>query len=71
MQVAEKYELSLTEMSLAWCQSRPHVTSSIIGATSLEQLKLNLAAFDTDFPEEALVDIENVFKVYKDPSTQS
>lgn len=45
MEVAEKYGLTSTQLALAWCQQQWHVTSSIIGATSMNQLKEDIAAF--------------------------
>jgi hypothetical protein len=40
VEVASKYGLTPTELALAWCNQRWNVTSSIIGATSMEQLKV-------------------------------
>jgi aryl-alcohol dehydrogenase-like predicted oxidoreductase len=41
--VAEKHGLTATELAIAWVKSRPFVTSTIIGATSMEQLKVRTA----------------------------
>ncbi len=38
--VAEKHGLAATQLAIAWVKSRPFVTSTIIGATSMEQLKV-------------------------------
>ena len=38
--VAEKHGLTATELAIAWVKSRPFVASTIIGATSMEQLKV-------------------------------
>ncbi len=38
--VAQKHGLTPTQLALAWCKSRWQVTSTIIGATSMEQLKV-------------------------------
>jgi len=43
------------------------VSSTIIGATSLEQLKEDMDAFDMVLSEEALKDIMSVFKEYPVP----
>ena len=37
-------------MALRWCVSRWYVGSTIIGATSMAQLKQNLDAFEADAP---------------------
>ena len=38
--VAQKHGLSCTQLALAWCKSRWNVTSTIIGATTMDQLKV-------------------------------
>jgi aryl-alcohol dehydrogenase (NADP+) len=42
--VAEDRGVSMAEVSLAWVTARPAVSSTIIGARSLEQLEANLRA---------------------------
>lgn len=47
------------------------MTSSIVGATSVDQLKEDIDAFTTTqrpLPAEVMADIEAVFKRYKDPA---
>ena len=66
---------------LDWCKIQPHVTSTIIGATNIKQLQENLNCFiniqntntntNTNIigiPEEAIEDINNIYKKYRDPS---
>lgn len=43
VKVAEKYGMTPSELALAWCDSCWFVASTIIGATSLEQLKVQFA----------------------------
>ena len=38
--VAQKHGVSCTQLALAWCKSRWNVTSTIIGATTMDQLKV-------------------------------
>ncbi|WP_288689393.1 NADP(H)-dependent aldo-keto reductase, partial [uncultured Acinetobacter sp.] len=45
-QLAEKYGLTLTQLALAFIKQQFFVTSTIIGATNLDQLKENIDAFD-------------------------
>jgi aryl-alcohol dehydrogenase-like predicted oxidoreductase len=45
-QVAEQRGVSMAEVALAWVTDRPAVTSTILGARTLEQLETNLAAAD-------------------------
>jgi aryl-alcohol dehydrogenase-like predicted oxidoreductase len=60
----------LVTMALQWCLSRWYVTSTIIGATSLEQLKQNCDAFAEDLsplPEEVLQKIDKVHLTCQNP----
>ena len=41
-QISQKYNMTLAEMSLAFVNDRPFVTSNTIGATSMDQLKENI-----------------------------
>ena len=50
--------LSLAQMSLAFVNTRPFVTSNIIGATTMEQLKENIESIDVDLSDEVLDGIE-------------
>jgi aryl-alcohol dehydrogenase-like predicted oxidoreductase len=69
-EIADKYNLTPTELSLAWVYSRSHVTSTIIGATSLTQLKENIEAYGKidKISDSVIEDIQSVYKVYRDPS---
>lgn len=69
--MAKKHGLSLVELSLAFVRDQPFVTSSIVGATSVDQLRENMDAILTTerpLPSEVVQDIESVFKKYKDPA---
>ncbi len=68
LKIAERHELSPAKMALAYVNSRPFVTSSIIGATSLEQLKENLDSAHLQLNEEVLRDIELVHKDNPNPA---
>lgn len=37
--IAQQYDLTPTQLALAWTKARWHVTSTIVGSTTLEQLK--------------------------------
>ncbi|MBR7888020.1 aldo/keto reductase [Marinomonas sp. A79] len=65
--VAKKYEMTPAQLALAWCDQVDGVSSTIIGATSLEQLKEDMDAFDLNLSDEALQDIMAVFKLYPVP----
>lgn len=71
IEVAKKHGLTLIELALGFARDRPFMTSLIIGATSVNQLKEDIEAFLTTqrpFPPEVMADIETVFKRYKDPA---
>ncbi|KAL3615403.1 hypothetical protein CASFOL_041064 [Castilleja foliolosa] len=71
VEVAKKHGLTLVELALAFARDRPFVTSSIIGATTMDQLKEDIDAFlktERPLPPEVMSDIENIFKMYKDPA---
>ena len=67
MDVADKHGYTPCQLALAWCNQVDGVTSTIIGATSLEQLKENIDAFSKPLNEEALADINMVFRKYSMP----
>jgi aryl-alcohol dehydrogenase-like predicted oxidoreductase len=66
--VAQKHGLTPSELALAWCRSRWFVASTIIGATSLAQLKENMGAFSKELSAEAVADVNAVYKQYRDPA---
>ena len=54
-------------MAIAFCNQRPFVTSTIIGATSIEQLATNLGAADLELGSEVLDDIHRVYRRHPVP----
>ncbi|MFC6857880.1 NADP(H)-dependent aldo-keto reductase [Zunongwangia atlantica] len=67
-EVAVKHELSMTQMALAFVNQQPFVTSNIIGATKMNQLKENIASIDLQLSDEVLEDIEKVHEKYPNPA---
>lgn len=65
--IARAHGLHPAELALAFVNSRPFVTSTIIGATSLEQLALDIASVDITLSDEALQAIEAVHRELPDP----
>lgn len=66
-EVAQRHGLDLAQMALAFALSRPFMTSVIIGATSMDQLKTNLGACDTVFDEAVAGDVQSVYREYPVP----
>lgn len=60
--------LTPTQLALAWCYHNPLVASTIIGATSMEQLKENLNAYDLRLNDETMKEIGAIYKQYTDPT---
>ena len=61
--LAEQRGQTLAEMALAWLLKDNRVTSVIIGASSVTQLKDNLKALDNaEFTPDELCEIENILK---------
>ncbi len=67
-EVAHKNGLTLTEMALAFVTQQAFVTSNIIGATTMEQLKENIATIDIVLSEEVINAINAVQAVIPDPA---
>jgi aryl-alcohol dehydrogenase-like predicted oxidoreductase len=65
--VAERHGIDPAQMAIAFCNQRPFVTSTIIGATSLEQLAKNIAAAELELGDEVLEDIHSVYRRYPIP----
>ena len=67
-QIARDAEIDMAQMALAFVNSRHFVTSNIIGATSLEQLKSNIDSVNLELSEEVLAAIEDVHRQQPNPS---
>jgi aryl-alcohol dehydrogenase-like predicted oxidoreductase len=66
-EVAQKYELDLAQMSLKFLEIQPFVTSVIIGATTMEQLKTNIESVNVDLKNEIIKEINDVQTIYPNP----
>ena len=62
--VAKKHGLDVCQMAIKWCDKQNFVTSTIIGATSLAQLKTDIAAFDLEISNDVMDDIQAVYHKY-------
>ena len=66
--IATKYDLSLTQMSLAFVNMQHFVTSNIIGATNLDQLKENIDSVNLELTDEVLDDINKIHENNPSPA---
>lgn len=67
VELARKHGLDPNQMAIAFVLSRPFVTSCIIGATNLDQLKANIAADGLVLDAEVLAGIEGIRRAYPLP----
>ena len=61
-EVAHRHGLAPAQLAIAFCMSRPFMTAPIIGATSMEQLRLNVASARIELGEEIVADIDAVHR---------
>jgi len=66
--LAREYEISPAQMALAFVNSRPFLTSTIVGATTMEQLKENIESDSVELSAEVLDEIEVIHKQHPNPS---
>lgn len=65
-QLAERHGMSAATLAHAFCKSRWFIPSSIIGVTSIKQLKQNIDAFDVELSNTVLAEIDELFHCNKD-----
>jgi aryl-alcohol dehydrogenase-like predicted oxidoreductase len=65
--LAKKHGLDPAQMAIAYAVSRPFVTSAIIGATTMEQLKTDIDASTLALSGDVLEDIEKIHLDYPNP----
>lgn len=65
--IAGQHNMTPSQLALAWCNQVDGVTSTIIGATTLEQLEENIDAFDMTLSDETLKEINAVVREYPMP----
>jgi aryl-alcohol dehydrogenase-like predicted oxidoreductase len=59
-ELARAHGLTPTQLALAFVYRRWFVTSTIIGATNMQQLKENIDAWDTQLPSDVMLEIEDL-----------
>jgi len=65
--LAKKHGFDPAQMAIAYAVSRPFVTSVIIGATTMEQLKTDIDAADLKLSDAVLEDIDQIHLDYPNP----
>ena len=65
--LAKIFNLNLAQMAIKFCEIQPFVTSAIIGATTLEQLKTNIDSVNVNLNKEIIKKIGEIHKRYPNP----
>lgn len=65
--LAKRHALNPCQMALAFVLSRPFITSVLMGATDLDQLKNNINSLTLKLSDETLTEIENIRRRYPMP----
>jgi len=65
--ISKKYNLDISQMSLKFCEVQNFMTSVIIGATTMEQLKTDIESVNVNLSDEVIKEINEVQKLYPNP----
>jgi aryl-alcohol dehydrogenase-like predicted oxidoreductase len=68
LKIAQEHNLKLSQMSLAFVTQQPFVTSNIIGASRLDQLKENINSINIELDTDLLVKINAIHAVNPNPA---
>lgn len=68
LEIAEKHGMTLAEMSLAFINQQLFVTSNIIGATTMAQLKENIGSVNIDLSAEIIKEIDEIHNIFPNPA---
>ena len=65
--IAKKYSLDMAQMSIKFCEIQDFMTSVIIGATTMEQLKTNIESVNVNLSDDVIKEINHVQTIYPNP----
>ncbi|MDP5198229.1 aldo/keto reductase [Flavobacterium sp. DG2-3] len=68
LEIAKKHGLTLTQLAMGFVLAQPFLTSAIIGATTMEQLKENIDTNDVVLSKQILAEIDAVQAIIPDPA---
>ncbi len=66
--LAHRYGLDPAQMALAFVRQQPFVASTLLGATSVEQLETNLASLELTLGEEIIGELERIHQRFTFPA---
>ena len=67
-ELAQEHNISLAQMALAYVNTRPFLTSNIIGATTMKQLQENIGSIDITLTSEIMEGIEKIHNEHPNPA---
>ena len=67
-QIAKEFNLTMVQLAQAFVNSRPFVTSNIIGATTMDQLKENIGSINIEFTQEMMDKINSIHNNNPNPA---
>lgn len=67
LRIAKRHGLDPSQMALAWCMTRPFMTSVIFGATRMEQLELAIGAGDLTLSDDIMNEITSTHRAHPMP----
>ena len=65
--LAKEFNLNLAQIAIKFCEIQPFVTSVIIGATKMEQLKTNIDSVNINLDEKIIKKIGEIHKKHPNP----
>jgi aryl-alcohol dehydrogenase-like predicted oxidoreductase len=65
--ISKKHNLDMSQMSLKFIEMQPFITSVIIGATTMEQLKKNIESVNIKLTDKIINEINEVQAIYPNP----
>ena len=67
-ELAKDFNLTMVQLAQSFVNSRPFVTSNIIGATTMEQLKENVESINIEFTDEMMDKVNEIHNNNPNPS---
>jgi aryl-alcohol dehydrogenase-like predicted oxidoreductase len=66
--LAKDFNLTMVQLAQSFVNSRPFVTSNIIGATTMNQLKENVESINIEFTDEMMERVNEIHNNNPNPS---
>ena len=65
--ISKKYNIDMSQMSIKFCEVQNFMTSVIIGATTMEQLKTDIESVNVNLSDDIIKEINEAHKLYPNP----